>query len=191
LVAGGFLDDLGLRGNRVSKIIWVVLMDRLTAVRIQLVGVGHGRIVARLSLVALLTAALVPGLFAPSAWSATTGWAGETIVGADNTWEPHVAADPGAPYVYVAYNDFSGARACSRCPSPFMVVRTSSDGGATFGPQVRLCQCSGIKFQYDPVLTVTSTGTVYAVWMNTYTIVFSKSSNQEQPGRHHSQSRAR
>ena len=134
-------------------------------------------IVARLAVLPFLTAALVAAFIAPQASAATTGWAGETIVGSDNTWEPYIAADPSAPYVYVIYNDFSGAKACGNCPSPFMVVRTSSDGGATFGPQVRLCQCPHVGFQYDPTLAVTSTGTVYAVWMNNYTIVFSKSSD--------------
>src|SRR6476661_213383 len=29
------------------------------------------------------------------------GWAGESVVGVGNTWEPSVAADPSSPYVYV------------------------------------------------------------------------------------------
>lgn len=109
---------------------------------------------------------------APSA-----GWAGENVVGSGNTWEPSVAADPSAPYVYVMYNDFTATKACNTCPKPPMIVRASSNGGATFGPEVKVCAaaCPHVAWQYDPVLAVTSTGVVYAVWMNEYKIVFSKS----------------
>ncbi len=107
------------------------------------------------------------------------GWAGESVVGAGNTWEPTVAADPGAPYVYVMYNDFTGTKACNTCPSIPMIVRASSNGGATFGPEVQVCGigCPHVAWQYDPVLAVSTTGVVYAVWMNEYKIVFSKSTN--------------
>ena len=105
------------------------------------------------------------------------GWAGETVVGTANTWEPGVAADPSAPYVYVIYNDFSDGKLCNTCPSPFMAVRTSADGGATFGTQVTLCQCPHVGFQYDPTIAVSTSGTVYATWMNNYTIVFAKSTD--------------
>jgi len=105
------------------------------------------------------------------------GWAGETVVGTANTWEPGVAADPNAPYVYVIYNDFSDPKQCNTCPSPFMAVRTSSDGGATFGTQVPFCQCPHTGFEYDPIIAVTTSGTVYATFMNDYTIVFTKSTD--------------
>jgi len=136
-------------------------------------------IVARLSVSGVLLTALVAALLAPRASALTSGWAGETIVGAGNTWEPYVAADPSAPYVYTAYNDFSGTKACNTCPSIPMIVRASSNGGATFGPEVQICglQCPHVAWQYDPTLAVTSIGTVYAVWMNLYTIVFSRSTD--------------
>jgi hypothetical protein len=107
------------------------------------------------------------------------GWAGESVVGAGNTWEPTVAADPGSPYVYVMYNDFTATMACNTCPSIPMIVRASSNGGATFGPEVQVCGigCPHVSWQYDPVLAVTSTGVVYATWMNEYKIVFSKSTD--------------
>jgi hypothetical protein len=77
------------------------------------------------------------------------------------------------------YNDFTGTKACNTCPSTPMIVRASSDGGATFGPEVQVCGigCPHVAWQYDPTLAVTSTGVVYAVWMNEYKIVFSKSTN--------------
>jgi len=106
------------------------------------------------------------------------GWAGETILGGgDDDWEPAIAADPSSPYVYVMYNRFGGAKACQHCPSPAMLVQVSSDGGATFGPQRFLCTCSGVGSQYDPVLAVTSSGTVYATWMNVSRIMFSSSTD--------------
>ncbi len=122
---------------------------------------------------AITATILVVGML--PAVAAAPGWAGETIVGAGNTWEPHIAADPGAPYVYAIYNDFSGSRSCNTCPSPYMVVRASANNGATFGPEVRLCSCAHVSWQYDPVIQVATTGTVFAVWMNEYTIVFSRS----------------
>jgi BNR repeat-like domain len=110
--------------------------------------------------------------------AAAPGWAGQTIVGGgDDDWEPAIAADRSSPYVYVMYNRFGGATACQQCPSPAMLVQVSSDGGATFGPQNFLCTCKGVQSQYDPVLTVTSTGSVYATWMNTNKIMFSRSTN--------------
>jgi hypothetical protein len=56
-----------------------------------------------------------------------------------------------------------------------MVVRTSADNGVTFGSEVRLCSCAHTGFQFDPTIQVASTGVVDAVYMNDYTIVFSKS----------------
>jgi hypothetical protein len=38
--------------------------------------------------------------------------------------------------------------------------------------------CKKVKGQFDPIIEVVpTTGTVYAVWMNDYNIVFSKSTN--------------
>src|SRR5262249_13189315 len=84
------------------------------------------------------------------------GWAGESVVGTGNTWEPSVAADPSSPYVYVMYNDFTGTKECNTCPSTPMIVRASSNGGATFGPEVQICGigCPHIAWQYDPTIAV-------------------------------------
>ena len=105
------------------------------------------------------------------------GWAGEIKLGVEDTWEPTIAADPNAPYVYVMYNRFGGPKACNKCPSTPMYVRTSSDDGVSWGPETYLCRCKGVKFQYDPVVQVASDGDVYATWMNGYDIMFSRSSN--------------
>ncbi len=106
------------------------------------------------------------------------GWAGEIKVGTEDTWEPTIAADPSGPYVYVMYNRFGGPKACKTCPPIPMLLRVSSNNGATWGAETYPCPCPGVKqFQYDPVLKVASNGVVYATWMNKYDMVFSKSTN--------------
>ncbi len=110
----------------------------------------------------------------PSALAAT-GWAGEIQVANEDTWEPDVAADPSSSYVYAMYNRFGIT--CHRCPNPQMQIRISSNGGQTWAPEKPMCTCTGVAWQYDPVISVSSSGTVYAAWMNANTIVFSKSTD--------------
>ena len=111
------------------------------------------------------------------------GWTGERLMDptADD-WEPAVGTDPAAPYVYMATTRYGGAKACRSCPDPAIVVATSSDGGATFGPARFICSCRNVKGQHDPELEVASDGTVYAVWMNDFNpgVVFSKSTDRGQ-----------
>jgi hypothetical protein len=119
-----------------------------------------------------IAAAEVSALAAP-------GWAGEIKLGAEDTWEPSIAADPNAPYVYAMYNGFNRPKACKSCPPIPMLLRVSSDGGVTWGPETYPCPCPGVKqFQYDPVMRVANNGVVYATWMNKYDIVFSKSADR-------------
>jgi hypothetical protein len=131
---------------------------------------------------AAVTAAEMAGItraqaraMAPSA--AAPGWAGEIKLGVEDTWEPTIAADPNAAYVYVMYNRFGGPKACKKCPGTPMYVRVSANNGLSWGPEAYLCQCSGVKFQFDPVLKVASNGVVYATFMNGYDMMFSKSSD--------------
>lgn len=64
------------------------------------------------------------------------------------------------------------------CPDPSIVLRRSTDGGATFGPDVFPCTCRGNQGMFDPIVEVVrSNGHVYAVWMNGYNVVFSKSTD--------------
>ncbi len=115
--------------------------------------------------------AMAPAVAAP-------GWAGEIKLGVEDTWEPTIAADPSASYLYVMYNRFGGPKACKTCPATPMYLRVSSDNGVSWGPETYPCPCPGVKqFQYDPVVKVASNGVVYATWMNHYDMVFSKSSN--------------
>ena len=106
------------------------------------------------------------------------GWAGEVLMHrrADD-WEPAIAADPNAPFVYILHNRFGGAKACSNsCPDPAMILHVSTNGGKTFGPDRFICECRNVQGQWDPLIEVVpDTGAVYAVFMNDFDIHFSKS----------------
>ena len=106
---------------------------------------------------------------------AATGWAGEVQIANEDTWEPHIAADPSSAYVYALYNRYGIT--CQKCPNPQMEIRISADGGQTWAPEKPICTCSGVAGQYDPVLATTASGAIYATWMNYNIIVFSKSTD--------------
>ena len=108
-----------------------------------------------------------------------TGWAGEEIVNdSGDDWEPAIAADPNAPYVYIMHNRYGTSPCQGPCPDPAMVLHVSKDGGKTWAPERFLCECRNINGQWDPLLEVVpETGDVYAMWMNNYKISFSKSSD--------------
>src|SRR5207247_1536619 len=111
------------------------------------------------------------------------GWSGEQVLSptADD-WEPAIAADPSAPYVYLLATRYTGPTACgNQCPLPYHVLKISTDGGATWGADRYLCSCRGVQGQFDPEIEVVpSTGAVYAAWMNGYNVVVSKSANHGQ-----------
>jgi hypothetical protein len=118
------------------------------------------------------------GVIGRIAGTPAPGWAGEEIVNeTGDDWEPAVAADPNAPYVYILHNRY-GESACGNCPDPSMILHVSKNGGRTWRPERYLCRCSGVRGQYDPLLEVASaTGDVFAVWMNNFHITFSRSSD--------------
>jgi hypothetical protein len=107
-----------------------------------------------------LAEARARGLFGARAAPTTrpaSGWVGSRLLNATaDDWEPAVATDPAAPYVHLLTTRY-GAQppGCSNhCPSPFIALTTSSNGGATFGAQTTLCLCLGSKAQYDPTIEV-------------------------------------
>lgn len=120
------------------------------------------------------------GQTAPIVAAAAPGWAGEQLASptADD-WEPAIAAAPASPWVYVMTTRYTGPNACgNRCPTPYIVLRRSNDGGVTFMADQFLCECRGQKGQFDPIVEVVpSTGHVYSVWMNDFDVYFSKSTN--------------
>jgi len=98
-----------------------------------------------------------------------TGWTGSKLMNPNtDDWEPAVATDPHAPYVYLITTRYGEPKTCSsHCPTPWIALMTSTDGGKTFGPQAPLCVCLGAKAQYDPTIEVVpNTGDVYAVFLN-------------------------
>ena len=108
------------------------------------------------------------------------GWAGERIVNrTGNDWEPAIAADPMAPFVYILHNRYGGEDACANgCPDPAMILHVSDDGGLTWQPERFLCRCKGIRGQFDPLIEVVpDTGDVVAVWMNGFKIQFARSTD--------------
>jgi hypothetical protein len=101
--------------------------------------------------------------------AASVGWQGESIISPQATgvgWEPAIAADPSAPYVYAAWMQYSG-------PSITISMRTSTDGGSTWGAVKPLCASCG-KGQYDITLATSSTGVVYATFMQGNHISFTR-----------------
>jgi hypothetical protein len=119
-----------------------------------------------------LAAAKAAGKFGGKAAATTnpaTGWVGSRLLNpATDDWEPAVAADPKAPYVYMLTTRYGQPKTCSsHCPTPYLAFTTSTDGGSTWGPQAPLCVCLGSKAQYDPTIEVVpNTGAVYSVFLN-------------------------
>ena len=105
--------------------------------------------------------------------AAAPSFANEQLAGtlADDYWEPTTAADPHSGYVYQAVTGI-GSHECAQhnCPGTSILVRASSDGGATWGPFVFVCgtDCKNVGWQFDPELAVAADGTVYAAWLNTF-----------------------
>jgi hypothetical protein len=117
---------------------------------------------------------------APGAAPAPGGtWVGEVPVDptADD-WEPAIATDPSAPWVYVLTTRYGQAKPCpGNCPVPWISLSISQDGGATFPTTKPLCACKG-KGQFDPIIEVVpGTGAVYALYMNGFNVLFTKSTN--------------
>lgn len=116
-----------------------------------------------------------PVTFAPAA-----GWQSEQVWNAgQNDWEPAIATDPSSSWVYQATTRYGGPKACKACPGTAIIIRASGDAGVSWSADRFLCVCKNVKAQNDPVLAVTTTGVLYALWMNDYNpgVVFAKSSD--------------
>jgi hypothetical protein len=122
----------------------------------------------------------VVGQQRPSGDAPAAGWVGEQPFEstAPDDWEPAIAADPGSGYVYILVTRYGVTKPCGgNCPVPYIALRVSADGGATWGPTAPLCACKG-SGQFDPIIEVApSTGAVYAVYMNGFNVLFTKSVN--------------
>src|SRR5439155_639905 len=103
----------------------------------------------------LVVAACLAITGSSAAAAAKAGWTGERIISSPaigNGWEPAVAADPSAPYVYAAWMQF---------PKPYIAVSVSADGGGTWGTPKALCTNCAKQGQYD--VTVLPGGTAIMV----------------------------
>jgi hypothetical protein len=114
---------------------------------------------------------------------AAPGWVGSQVLSStSDDWEPAVAADPKDPYVYLLTTRY-GTRQCGdHCPTPWIPLKVSTDGGTTWGRRAALCQCSGGISQHDPIIEVVPrTGAVYAAFLNfghnSWSTVFTKSTD--------------
>jgi hypothetical protein len=119
------------------------------------------------------------GQVRPAAATAAPGWVGEFPF--DTTWddwEPAIATDPNAPYVYVLVTRYGAPKPCQgNCPSPWIALEISNDNGVTWSEGKPLCACKG-SGQFDPIIEVVpSTGHVYAVYMNGFNVLFTKSTD--------------
>jgi hypothetical protein len=122
------------------------------------------------------------GQVRPKAAPPATGWAGEQPY--DTTWddwEPAIAADPKAPYVYALVTRYGAPKPCQgNCPTPWIALEISADNGATWSEGKPLCACKG-SGQFDPIIEVVpSTGHVYALYMNGFNVLFTKSTDHGQ-----------
>jgi hypothetical protein len=107
------------------------------------------------------------------------GWVGESKLATEDTWEPYVAADPNAGYVYAIYNRYGATCTKSSCPSPQMMLRVSPTAEPRGGPSTRLRLHQGERPVGSDDL-VTTSGAVLATWMNYNQIVFAKSTDHGQ-----------
>jgi hypothetical protein len=120
----------------------------------------------------------------PPTTAAAPGWVGSQVLTANaDDWEPAVAADPNAPYVYLLTTRYASRKCAPQCPTPWIPLKVSKDGGATWSPRTPLCGCSGKTSQHDPTIEVVRrTGVVYAVFLSfapnkEWSTVFTKSKN--------------
>lgn len=122
----------------------------------------------------LVLAPALPARAAPPGWQSEQLWSTT-----QNDWEPAIAVDPSSNYVYQETTRYGGPKACQQCPDPAIIVRASADGGTTWGPDRFICACRNVKAQNDPQIAVSTSGVVYATWLNDYNpgVVFSKSSD--------------
>src|SRR5262245_32571588 len=115
---------------------------------------------------------------APVASAAAPGWDSERAWSGFDDWEPAVAADPSSTYVYQLSTRYNRPKACSSCPFPVIIFRSSSDSGITWSADKFLAITK--KQQNDPQIEVASDGTIYVVWLYEYNpgIKFTKSSDR-------------
>jgi len=144
----------------------------------------------RIRPVALATLPILAGLLwaAPPAGAAAgghqpSGWTSEQRWSPKNDWEPNIAADPSSSWLYQMTTQYGGPAVCRPRMGHCILFRSSPDRGRTWHTSMvmdrRKCPpgqaCSLATWQNDPVLAVSTSGVVYAAWMNNWDVVFARS----------------
>jgi len=113
----------------------------------------------------------------------TPSFSTERLWGPHNDWEPNIAAAPGSPWLYQMTTQYGGQRVCAPDMNHCILFRSSPDRGLTWRQAVvmprRQCPpgkfCRVAHWQNDPGIAVSSSGVVYAAWMNQWDVTFAKS----------------
>jgi hypothetical protein len=126
--------------------------------------------------VGLVAAALLGAV--PSVAAAAGTFATEQVwqAGVDD-WEPTVALDPSSAYAYQVTTRYGGQKVCGKGLKHCLLLRASSNGGATWGTAHLLPATANTTAQNDPEVQVASDGTVYAAWMNDFDVMFAQSAD--------------
>jgi hypothetical protein len=83
---------------------------------------------------------------------------------AGDQWEPAIAADRSG-HVYVLYPQYLGVPGCGTCPSPTMILVTSSDRGATWAAPRQIAPPGSGQWDAQIVVDPVDGRTVYAAWL--------------------------
>lgn len=106
---------------------------------------------------------------------AAPGWRSEKVLSKNNDWEPAVAADPSAPYVYILTTRYGADKDCKNCRHQGLALHRSLDGGVTFEKDWIWVMDAG-QWQADPQIDTDAAGNVYvAILTNPFTVKFTKS----------------
>jgi hypothetical protein len=145
---------------------------------------GRPRLRAQALALAVLAASLAMAAAITAPASAVPRFDDERPAGYDinpkhqSNWEPTVAVDPNHPdRVYQLITGIN-AHACKGvCPGTSVLLRRSTDGGSSFGPERFVCAaaCKTIGWQFDPQIRVAGDtnaacgcGTVYVVFLDQF-----------------------
>jgi hypothetical protein len=126
------------------------------------------------------------GCGVPPAIAATAGhggWTTEQRWGPHNDWEPNIAADPSSSRLYQMTTQYGGSRVCRPDMNHCILFRSSPDHGRTWHQAIvmprKQCppgkSCRLAAWQNDPGIAVSSSGVIYAAWMNQWDVTFGKS----------------